>query len=427
MLMQHKALRVTAVLALAFVGGLFFLSLFRPALPYKVQAPSVGLSTPEFAHMMEGMTDAHLQGGSDLQVLTNGESFYKAELDAISQARQTINMEAYIIHKGDVAKQFVEALAARARAGVQVRLVVDAAGSFSTRKGVFEPLLDAGGKVEWYHPLRWYTFDRVNNRTHRELMIIDGEKAFIGGAGIADQWLKAETQDRPRWRDTMVMVQGPAVESVQSTFVENWLESSGEVLSDPKFFPMAPNVGPSTVMVVDSSPTSGGSTRARVLFQELIASAQHSLYISTPYFLPDTPARDEIVRAAKRGVDVRIITPSKKSDHLVTRSSSRGLLGDLLKNGVHVYEYQPSMMHAKIMIVDDQWAVVGSTNFDSRSFRLNDEVNLAAYAPQFARRLIEDFRQDMQQSKELTYEQWKKRPIWERATETFGALIQSQQ
>ncbi len=426
-LLHSRAVRILAILSLLFVTALFLIALFRPSLPYKVESPTVALNTPEFAHMMEGMTDAHLQPGSDLQVLTNGEDFYQAELDAISHARQTVNIEAYIVHKGEMSKRFVDALAERARNGVEVKMVVDAAGSFSTRRGVFEPLLDAGGKVEWYHPLRWYSFDRVNNRTHRELMVMDGEKAFIGGAGIADQWFKAEGADDPRWRDTMVMVQGPAVESIQSTFVENWLESSGEVLSDPKYFPITPAKGPSTVLVVDSSPTSGGSTRARVLFQELIASAQHSLYISTPYFLPDTPARDEILRAVKRGVDVRIITPSKRSDHSVTRSSSHGLLGELLKNGVHVYEYQPSMIHAKIMIVDGQWAVVGSTNFDARSFRLNDEVNLAAYAPQFAARLTQDFENDLKNSRELTYEQWKQRPLWERFTEVLGALIQNEQ
>ncbi len=424
---RSKVLRIFAILALIFVASLFLITLFRPPLLYKVQSPSVGLDTQEYARMVEGMTGSHLQGGSDLQVLTNGENFYAAELEAIQHAKQTVNIEAYIVEKGEVSKKFVDALAERARAGVEVKMVVDAAGSFSTRKGVFEPLLDAGGKVEWYHPLRWYNFDRINNRTHRELMVIDGQKAFMGGAGIADHWLKAEKPDQPRWRDTMVMVQGPAVESVQSTFIENWLESSGEVLSNPKYFPIIPAVGPSTVLVIDSSPTSGGSTRARVLFQELIASAQHTLYISTPYFLPDEPMRDELIRAKERGVDVRIITPSKRSDHAVTRSSSRRLMGDLLKSGIQIFEYQPAMIHAKIMIVDDQWAAIGSTNLDARSFRLNDEVNLAAFAPQFAKRLTQDFQSDLQHSKELTYGQWKHRPVWERFTEAFGGLIQSQQ
>jgi cardiolipin synthase len=314
----------------------------------------------------------------------------------------------------------------RARHGVQVRLVIDALGSFSNSKNYFKPLREAGGKMEWYHPFRWYNFDRSNNRTHRELMVIDGRKAFIGGAGFADHWLEDKGGNK-RWRDTMVLVEGPSVSALQGTFVENWLEASGEIISGTDFFPMIEGEGQSPALVVNSSAMVGGSTRARMLFQTLLASAKSTIYITTPYFLPDADMRDELIRAQKRGVDVKIIVPGKKSDHSVTRSSSRRLLGDLLQNSVDIYEYQPAMIHAKVMVVDGKWSVVGSTNFDNRSFELNDEVNLAAFDGDMARSLTQNFEDDLKACHKLSYDEWKRRSVWERMGEFAGSIIQREQ
>jgi len=402
--------------------------LLQPAPKYHLaQTPDGSVDSPDFVRQLEAMTDTKLQSAGPIDVLTNGENFYEAELEAIRNAKSNINLEAYIFHRGDVAKRFLNALAERARAGVEVRVVVDALGSFSTSKHYFRPLLEAGGHMEWYHALRWNNWTRVNNRTHRELLIVDGSTGFIGGAGIRDQWLHAKG-NQPRWRDTVCRVRGEAVAGLQSVFLENWLNSSGEILAGSKYFPPLPQHGNLQAFVIDSSPSFGGSTRAHVLYQALLRTATKSIYITTPYFLPDRSIRDEMVRAVKeRHVQLKIITPGVKSDHAMTRTSSRALYGDLLKAGAEIYEYTPTMIHAKILLVDGLWSVVGSTNFDNRSLGINDEVNLAARSSELAARLTQDFQNDLAQSRQVTYQEWQTRPVWERAFETAGWFLQRQQ
>lgn len=226
----------------------------------------------------------------------------------------------------------------------------------------------------------------------------------------------------------MARVEGDAVTYLQSTFAENWVEASGEILIGPEYFPFTEVEGQGISMVIDSSPSAGRSTRARMLFQVLLAAARKSVRITTPYFLPDFSVREEMVRAMKeRGVQLDIIVPGKESDHLLTRRSSRRLYGELLEAGARIYEYQPSMIHAKVLIIDDSWSVVGSTNFDPRSFGLNDEVNLAVYDPVLAKRLDRDFQRDLGRSRRITLEEWRKRPFWEITQEWFGALLERQQ
>ncbi|MBV9073484.1 MAG: cardiolipin synthase B, partial [Acidobacteria bacterium] len=291
----------------------------------------------------------------------------------------------------------------------------------------FQPLTEMGGRVAWYHRLHWDNWTRFNNRTHREMLIVDGEIGFIGGAGIHDQWLLPRGS-KPRWRDTVCQVRGEAVEGLQSVFLENWLNSSGEILAGSQYFPSPLPEGDAQALVIDSSPSLGGSTRAHVLFQALIGSARKSIHITSPYFLPDTSLRQEMIRAiTERDVAIRIITPGRRSDHAMTRNSGRGLYGDLLHAGAEIYEYQPTMIHAKIMVVDELWSVVGSTNFDNRSFGINDEVNLAARSLELAGSLIQDFQEDLQQCRRITYDEWKRRPIWERSFETAGWFFQRQQ
>ncbi|HET9741863.1 MAG TPA: phospholipase D-like domain-containing protein [Terriglobales bacterium] len=402
--------------------------LLQPAPKYHLaQTPDDAMDSPEFARQLEAMTDTKLQRVGAIDVLDNGENFYQAELSAIRGAKHNVNLEAYIFHRGQVANQFRDALTERAHAGVQVRVVIDAMGSFSMSKGYFKPLTEVGGHVEWYHPLRWNDVTRINNRTHREMLIVDGQIGFIGGAGIDDQWLYPQHKE-PRWRDTVCQVRGEAVEGLQSVFLENWLNSSGEILAGAQFFPAPTPNGNAQALVIDSSPSFGGSTRGHVLFQALLGSARKSIYVTTPYFLPDSSLRQEMIRAIKqRGVQIKIITPGRKSDHAMTRGSSSALYGDLLQAGAEIYEYQPTMIHAKIMIVDGLWSVVGSTNFDNRSFGINDEVNLAARSPELAARLTQDFENDLAQSRKVTYEEWKRRPIWERAFESVGWFFQRQQ
>ena len=258
------------------------------------------------------------------------------------------------------------------------------------------------------------------------MIIIDGRVGFIGGAGIADHWYRAKDSS-PRWRDTMVRVEGEAVTGLQSVFAENWLEASGEILTGNDYLPFQSSPVQTMSLVVKSSPTAGQSTSARVLFQLLLSSAKKSIYVTTPYFLPDFSIRTEMIRAIHRGVEVKIVVPGKHSDHSLTRNSSRRLYGDLLQAGARIFEYQPAMIHTKSLVVDGIWGVVGSTNMDSRSFLLNDEVNLAVMDPAFAGRLTEDFHRDVAAGREISYEQWKHRPWAERVQESLGGLIERQQ
>jgi cardiolipin synthase len=355
-------------------------------------------------------------------------------LQAIRQAQRSVHVEAFIFHKEGIGLQFRDALVERAKAGVRVRVVVDAAGSLTTPDRFFQPIRDAGGCVEWYQPiLRLTSLKRLNNRTHRELIVIDGETGFLGGAGIGTYW---ETGDKrsPAWRDMMFRVDGGLAGALQTAFSENWLESSGDVLACADDFPPARDGegdDPATdtvAFVVISSPTFGRSTRARTLFQTLIAAASRSIHIHSPYFLPDRSATEELVSAVKeRGVSVQVIVPGKANDHRTARLASRRRYGPLLKAGVEIYEYQPGMIHTKTMTVDGRWAVVGSTNFDSRSFDLNDEINLVARDVAFAERIEREFQADLAQSKQITYEDWQCRSLLERIAAQLGRIIERQE
>jgi cardiolipin synthase len=371
---------------------------------------------------------ARITRDNSVTVLTNGEQFYNAELDAIAAANTSVDLEAYIFKKGEIAGRFLELLAKKARSGVRVNLLLDAVGSAATFRSYLRPLLDAGGKFAWYHPLWWHTIPAFNNRTHRELLVVDGKVGFIGGAGIADHWYKARGKN-PRWRDTMLRVEGGAVEALQATFAENWLESCSELLVGPQYFPQdQPKNGDSEALVVTSTPSAGGASRARILVQLLLSSAQESIHITTPYFLPDSSAREALTRAAKeRGVDVRIVVPGHRSDHFQTYHSTQRFYGLLLRAGARIFEYQPAMIHAKIMIIDGQWCVAGSTNFDSRSFSLNDEVNIAVRDRELAQRLAQDFARDVANSREVTYEHWRRRSLLQRLDEVMAMVLERQE
>jgi cardiolipin synthase len=425
---NFKLISILALVALILQSSLLFLALFAPGLPYRIsKAPAEDLRSPHFIQTLEALTQSPERDAGKTEVFTNGENFYEAMLTDIRKASKSINLEAYIISKGEITRRLAAALAERARAGVEVNLLVDAIGALRLAKDSFKEMTDAGGHMEWYNPIRFTTWPRVNNRTHRELLIVDGTVGYTGGAGWADHWYKSE-KDEPRWRDTMVRVEGDAAAGLQSSFAENWLEASGEILTGRKYFPYMKPAIRTPALVVSSAPTTGQSTKARVLFQTLLTSANKSIYITTPYFLPDASARNELTRAVKeRSVDVRIVVPGHRSDHAMTRSSSRRLYGDVLEAGAKIYEYEPSMIHAKVLIIDGIWSIVGSTNFDSRSFGINDEVNLAVLDPALAERLSRDFWNDVKQSKEITFEKWKHRPHIERAEEWFGALLERQQ
>src|SRR5579884_234302 len=418
---------VVAVLAILAQTIVLIVAFFGRGLRYKISSPgSQQLGSGEFLYALEALTDAKLNAHTRLEVFTNGENFYEAEVDAIRRAENSVHLEAYIFQKGEIAKRVLDALTEKARGGVQVRVVLDGLGSLGCPSSYFDDLRAAGGRVEWYQPAKFSKLPHYNHRSHRELLVCDGRIGFIGGAGIADQWFHGR-KGKPRWRDTMVHVSGDAVPNLQATFAENWLEASGELLVGADYFPRFEGGSGSHVLVINSTPTAGGSTRARMLFQVLLASATKSIHITTPYFLPDGSMSQELVRAVIRGVEVKIITPGRHSDHMLTRSSSRRSYGALLKAGARIFEYQPAMIHAKILTIDGLWSVVGSTNFDNRSFGLNDEVNLAACDTSFAARLDEDFARDLADSREITYQAWRNRPLTERGPELLGWILERQQ
>jgi cardiolipin synthase len=425
--MESTAFLGLSIVAIAFLSLMLYLALFERGLPYTIaRRPSLDIGSPGFLRVLGALVDAEVHHGARLEVLTNGEVYFEAELAAIREARHSVNLEAYIFHEGRLTRSFLAALSERARAGVAVNMVLDAVGSFSTSKSYFRELCEAGGRVHWYHPIRWYTLPRVNNRTHRELIVIDGRVGFIGGSGFADQWLFGR-RGRRRWRDTMFRVEGDVVRSLQASFVENWVESAGEILIGAEYFPDCRPAGDATALVVNSSPTTGLSTRGRMLFQTLLACARRSIHITTPYFVPDKSARAEIVRAIQRGVSVQILTPGRHTDQQLTRRSGRRLYGELLRAGARIFEYQSAMMHAKSLVVDELWSVVGSSNFDNRSFGLNDEVNLAARDAAFAQRLLEDFARDVAESRPVSYREWRRRSALERGHEWLGSLLERQQ
>ena len=419
---------VFACLAILLQAIVIVRSLLGSAPAYRLSnTPAQSLGSEEFLCQLESLTDSKVNQRSSLEVLTNGDNFYEAELQAIASAQKTICLEAYIWQSGKIATRYRDALVERARAGVKVKVLLDALGSSTTKESYFDELKKAGGAIGWYHSLRWNNIPDYNNRSHREVLVVDGKTGFIGGAGIADHWYTGRGKN-PRWRDTMVRVEGDAVTNLQAVFAENWLEACGELIIGAEYFPTYEVEGDHTaVLVISSTPSAGGSTRARTLFQVLVASAQKSISINTPYFLPDRSMTDELLRAHQRGVNIRIVVPGRKSDHLLTRSASRFAYGPLLKRGVEIYEYQPAMIHAKILMVDGLWAVVGSTNMDHRSFGLNDEVNMAVRSPGFTARLERDFARDVAESRRISYDEWRHRSIWERAPEIFGWVLQRQQ
>ena len=395
-----RGLAVVGAGALALGAATVVVDLFGSGLPYSIANKlDCALDSDEFMQFLSVVTDGAVRRARVTR-LTNGEQFYPAQLEAIRRARRAINVEQYEFAEGRVSAEFLDALIERARAGVEVRVMVDAAGSFRTRDSYFDPLRAAGGQMCWYNPLRPKKWQEINNRTHRKLLVVDGEVGFIGGAGVADYWRYSSPQV-PAWRDTMFRMEGEGVAGLISTFSENWLESSGEILSGEKQFGFEAKAEGPRGFVVLSTPH-GGGTQARILFQALIRSARRSLRITTPYFLPDRSARAALVEAARRGIAVQILTAGPHIDHPVVRKLSRKSSRRLLEAGAEIYEYQPSMIHAKLMTVDGEWSVVGSTNFDHRSFGLNDEVNLAVLDREMAAGIDWDFEQDLRQSQKLS-------------------------
>lgn len=423
MAVKSKKKIIFIVLGILFVLVILFHDFASEQALEKELQSKYAVGDPQFIASVNNLLGPELRNGNRTQTLLNGNT-YPSMLEAIRSAKKTITFETYIYWSGKIGKQFTDALAERARNGVRIHLMLDWLGSQKMEDDLLQEMKDAGVQVIKYNPDHWYTIAKLNNRTHRKIMVVDGKVGFTGGLGVADHWL-GNAESPEHWRDTHFRFEGPVVSQMQSAFVENWLESEGVLLHGEDYFPPLEPAGKELAQVIKSSPTDGSEV-ARLLYLLSIASARKSILIANAYFVPDELAIQHFVSAAKRGVKIQIIVPGKVTDTTVVRQAGRSLWGDLLKANVEIYEYQPTMFHVKSMVVDEIWSSVGSTNFDNRSFRLHDEANLNILDADFAAEQVKIFQEDLKKSKRITYDQWKNRSIKDKFTDWLASLLRHQ-
>ena len=379
---------------------------------------------PQFHRAMGSLLGPGILGGNRAQELLNGDQIFPAMLAAIRSAKHSITFETYIYWAGDIGREFAAALADRARAGVKVHVLLDWVGSAKIDDALLKEMQAAGVDVRKFHEPAWYNLARMNNRTHRKILVIDGKTGFTGGVGIAPKWT-GSGQDAEHWRDSHFLIEGPVVAQMQAVFMDNWLKVTGDVMHGEAYFPALAAVGASDAQVFSSSP-SGGSESMQLMYHLSITAAARSIDLSSAYFVPDDLTSKALIQALQRGVKIRIITPGKIIDTQTVRAASRGRWGPLLQAGAEIYEYQPTMYHCKVMIVDNLLVSVGSTNFDNRSFRLNDEANLNIFDTTFATRQAKVFEDDISRSRRVTFEVWSDRTWQEKLKERLALLLESQ-
>jgi cardiolipin synthase len=382
------------------------------------------IADPQFKREMSVMLGPSVISGNHVTALQNGVEVFPSMLEAIGGAQASITFETYIYWSGEIGEDFSEALSERARAGIPVNVTIDWVGSIQMDQELLDRMADAGVRLHRYRPLQWYNLGRMNNRTHRKLLVVDGNVGFTGGIGIADQW-QGDAGDPEHWRDTHYRIQGPAVAQMQAAFNDNWIKITGEVLHGPAYFPPQGQVGDMDAHMFIASPA-GGSEGMHLMYLMVIAAAEHSIDLAASYFVPDELIVQALLAARDRDVRVRILVPGANIDSEAVRLRSRATWGSLLLAGVEIYEYQTTMMHSKLLVIDNEFVSVGSTNFDSRSFRLNDEANLNIYDSGFAQRMTEVFEKDLIPTQRYSYEMWNDRPMREKLAERLLWPIRSQ-
>jgi cardiolipin synthase A/B len=393
-------------------------------------APRYGLdhelsvTDDEFVQTVVGATGLPLSARNSLTLLNNGDEFYPAMLEDIGKAEASITIEAYIYWSGQIGLAFARALAAKSKAGVNVKILLDAIGSASIGEEILQTLEDGRCELAWYNPIHWYSLGRFNHRTHRKSLIVDGKVGFTGGAGIADHWL-GNAEDPRHWRDIQIRVEGPAIVPLQTGFAQNWLQTTHELISGPLYFPAPVPAGPLKVQTIMSSPEAGASS-VRILYYLSIICARRSIFIANPYFIPDQSAIDILIEAKQRGVDVRIMVSGVNNDNWLARHNSVRLFRRLLEGGIEIHEYNRTMLHHKTMVVDNIWATVGTTNFDNRSFAHNEETNVCVYDRDVARVLRQVFMTDLEACARVELRTWRRRGLWAKTQEVIASVLQEQ-
>jgi len=381
----------------------------------------VDVAEPSFLRAAEALTGAPVSYGNDLDLLINGDEIFPVYLDAIRGAEETVNFLSYAYWKGDIAIEVAEALRDRANAGVECNVLIDAVGGAQMDRGLVERMRDAGVTFCWFRPPKPYAVRRLQYRTDRKLLIVDGAIGFTGGVGIAEEWT-GNAQDPDHWRDTHVRVRGPVVRGLQGAFAENWLEGTGNVLAGDRYLPDLDEVEDGGPMQVMRSSATVGDTNAEALIYLALAAAKSTIELTSAYFVPRPAFTEALLEAADRGVKLRILVPGSHIDKEFVRTAGRASYDDLLEAGVELYEYCPTMLHAKSLVVDGTWSCVGSVNFDNRSFQLHDEVALCVQSKRFAGELHDAFERDLTVSERIEPEHWGERPRRQRAREAVTKL-----
>jgi cardiolipin synthase len=422
--MSHLgAILLTAACTLA--GVLLFQNLAGGEKKIEQQLPNLYESDDaEFRRSLSSLLGPPLVKGNKVDTLLNGDQIFPAMLAAIRSATTTITFETYIYWSGTIGQEFVDALAERAAAGVRVHVLLDWVGSVKMEDSLLQAMERGGVEVRRFHEPHWSNWDKFNNRTHRKLLIVDGRVGFTGGVGIADQW-RGQARNPDEWRDSHFRVEGPVVAQMQAVFLDNWMRATGKVLHGEAYFPDLKPAGQLVAQMFSSSP-SGGSESMQLMYLLSITAARKTIDLANSYFVPDEITIKTLIDAARRGVKVRVLTPSGHIDSEVVRKASRGSWGPMLEAGIEIAEYEPTMYHVKGLVVDGYFSSVGSTNFDNRSFRLNDEANLNVLSAEFGRVQQEVFAADWSKARRISLEEWQRRPISERILERLASLLHSQ-
>jgi len=413
-------------------AGVILLGLAAAAcarVPSHFAVPQLAVADPAFIPTIEAYAIAPVGSGNTVDVLLNGDQIFPALLAAIRSARETITYAQYFYEEGPIAREIAEAFADRCRAGVRAHILLDGFGTLQMPAEYRETMTRAGCQVATFRPLSplslvaVFGVGRANKRNHRRILVVDGRIGFTGGSGVSPKWM-GDGRTKAHWRDTDVRVEGPVVASLQGAFVENWLDATNDVLGGESYFPRPSRPGSVSAQIVRSSPA-GGSFSMYTMFLLAITSARRSIYVTNPYFLPDARMTQALIDAPGRGVRVVVLLPGAIDNNIV-RQASRSKFGELLKAGIEIYEYQPGLLHAKVMTVDGIWATIGSTNLDSRSFALNEELNAVVYHTSVVAKLEEVFAEDLKYSRRIEWDQWRRRGFFSQLLEMLSLPVREQ-